>query len=138
MKKIFSPKNKLKTFLFCFLGGWFGLHAFYVGRIKRGLLFVLSISFTSIYLFYIIYIIQTSFLGHILGFHSLSSLIFYLLSTSIISHIPFLSWIGGFGSYPIYGLFIGIALWIYDLFLISIGYFQDSERLYIVSEDKKN
>jgi len=35
-----SDKEKSKALIKCIIGGWFGLHLFYVGRIGRGLLFM--------------------------------------------------------------------------------------------------
>lgn len=36
---ITSDKSKKKALQLCALGGWFGLHQYYVGRIGKGLLY---------------------------------------------------------------------------------------------------
>lgn len=37
---ITSDKNKDTALIMCILGGWFGLHQYYVGNIKKGLLYI--------------------------------------------------------------------------------------------------
>ena len=36
---ITSDKSKEKALWMCLLGGWFGLHLYYVGRVGKGLLY---------------------------------------------------------------------------------------------------
>lgn len=36
---ITSDKSKKKALIYCILGGWFGLHQYYVGNIGKGLLY---------------------------------------------------------------------------------------------------
>lgn len=36
---ITSDKSKSKALTFCAIGGWFGLHQYYVGNIGKGLLY---------------------------------------------------------------------------------------------------
>jgi TM2 domain-containing membrane protein YozV len=37
-----SDKSKFTALVLCLLGGWIGLHHFYVGRISRGLIYLLT------------------------------------------------------------------------------------------------
>lgn len=39
---ITSDKNKDTALIMCILGGWFGLHQYYVGNIKKGLLYTFT------------------------------------------------------------------------------------------------
>lgn len=38
-----SDKSKKTALLMCIFGGWFGLHQYYVGNIKRGILYTFTI-----------------------------------------------------------------------------------------------
>lgn len=43
-----SRKDKSMAFLLCLFGGWFGAHCFYVGRIGRGVLYILTFGFFGV------------------------------------------------------------------------------------------
>lgn len=43
-----SHKKKGTTLILCIFGGWFGLHQYYVGKIKKGLLYTFTIGLFSI------------------------------------------------------------------------------------------
>lgn len=39
---ITSDKSKKKAMKYCLIGGWFGMHHYYVGNIGRGLLYTFT------------------------------------------------------------------------------------------------
>ena len=43
-----SDKKKKTALLLCIFGGFFGLHQFYVGNIKKGILYFFTCSFFAI------------------------------------------------------------------------------------------
>jgi restriction system protein len=43
-----SDKSKMMALILCFLGGGMGLHYFYVGRIKTGLIRMITLNFFGI------------------------------------------------------------------------------------------
>lgn len=38
-----SDKSKKKALLYCAVGGWFGMHQYYVGKIGKGILYTLTV-----------------------------------------------------------------------------------------------
>ncbi len=45
---ISQTKKKYTALICCILGGWFGLHYFYVGRIKKGILYTFTFGLFAI------------------------------------------------------------------------------------------
>ena len=66
-KTLPSDVNKVKMFIQCLLGGWFGLHYFKIGRIWRGLIQILGAIFAFIYSYSAVVLgIASGYLGYLI------------------------------------------------------------------------
>ena len=66
-KTIPSDLSKVEMFVQSFLGGWFGLHYFKIGRLWRGMVQVLGFIFAFVYSYgAVVYGINSGYLGYII------------------------------------------------------------------------